>query len=190
MKEKRYFCDFWFGPSESFKRVFTIFWMATLIISVVISTAIYCFMSLNYRNELESYSESTYQHLNEIADNIISKEQGINLSAIPEDVAEYEILKKDDRLVFKYSLDNNKGMQFAAPARMELELSEDFEIISSRTNYVSEERYVRDVKLVMIFASFCIGAVSWIVISIVVALGCTIAAFISRANKKKDKILS
>ncbi len=190
MKEKRYFCDFWFGPSEPFKRLFSILWIATLIILVIASVVSYCFMSLNYRNELESYSESTYQHLNEIADNIISKEQGIDLSAIPEDVAEYEILKKDDRIIFKYSLDNNKGMQFAGPARMELELSEDFEIISSQTNYVSEQRYVRDVKLVMAFASFCIGALSWIIIFIAAILGCTIAAFISKANKKKDRIYS
>lgn len=190
MKEKRYFCDFWFGTGESFKRLFTILLLATLIILVIMSAVSYCYMSLNYRNELESYSEITYQHLNEIADNIISKEQGINLAAIPEDVAEYEILKKDGRIVFKYSLDNDKGMQFASPARMELELSEDFEIISSQTNYVSEERYVRDIKLVMAFVSFIIGSVCWIVISIAAILGCTVAAFISRANKKKDKIYS
>lgn len=190
MKEKRYFCDFWFRTGVSLKRLYAIILLVSLIILVVSSAASYGVISLKYRHELDSYSERTYQHLNEIADNIISKEQGINLSAIPEDVAKYEILKKDDGILFKYSLDNNKGMQFASPARMELELSKDFEIISSQTNYVSEQRYVRDVKLVMAFTSFCIGALSWIVIFIAALLGCTIAAFISKANKKKDKIYS
>lgn len=188
MKEKRYFCDIWFGTGESFKRLYTISMVSALIILIVGCVVGYGIISLNYGYELDSYSESTYQHLIEIADNIISKEQGINLSAIPEDVAEYEIVRKGDNITFKYSLDNNKGMQFAAPARIEFELSEDYEIISRQTNYVSEERYVRDIKLVMAFAAFSVGAVSWIVFSISVVIGCTIAAFISRANKKNKNI--
>lgn len=191
MKEKRYFCDIWFGPSKIFK-YFTTMMLLSLTILIAISSVIsYNIILSKFGYELDAYSESTHLHLNEIADNVISKGQGIDLTAIPSDVVQYEIEKEDDgTITFKYSLDNNKGMQFAPSANMTIELSENFEIISKRPTYLSEEEYVRNTKLTMAFVSFAYGAVTIIGVTTISLVGCTIAALISRENKKKDMNLS
>ena len=126
------------------------------LIGVVSGICIYNSYLTKYKNELDSYSESTYQHLNEIADNVIQEGGNINLLALPDDVVKSEINTQDGITIFKFYLDNNSGMEFADSAYMTVKLSNNF-IISKESNYSSEEVYISNIKENMRSRSFDIG---------------------------------
>lgn len=126
------------------------------LIGVVSGICIYNSYLTKYKNELNSYSESTYQHLNEIADNVIQEGGNINLLALPDDVVKSEINTQDGITIFKFYLDNNSGMEFADSAYMTVKLSNNF-IISKESNYSSEEVYISNIKKNMRSRSFDIG---------------------------------
>ena len=126
------------------------------LIGVVSGKGIYNSYLTKYKNELNSYSESTYQHLNEIADNVIQEGGNINLLALPDDVTKFEINTQDGITIFKFYLDNNSGMEFADSAYMTVKLSNNF-IISKESNYSSEEVYISNIKKNMRSRSFDIG---------------------------------
>ena len=126
------------------------------LIGVVSGICIYNSNLPKYKNELDSYSESTYQHLNEIADNVIQEGGNINLLALPDDVTKFEINTQDGITIFKFYLDNNSGMEFADSAYMTVKLSNNF-IISKESNYSSEEVYISNIKKNMWMSSFDIG---------------------------------
>ena len=126
------------------------------LIGVVSGNGIYNSYLTKYKNELDSYSESTYQHLNEIADNVIQEGGNINLLALPDDVTKFEINTQDGITIFKFYLDNNSGMEFADSAYMTVKLSNNF-IISKESNYSSEEVYISNIKKNMRSRSFDIG---------------------------------
>lgn len=126
------------------------------LIGVVSGIDIYNSYLTKYKNELDSYSESTYQHLNEIADNVIQDGGNINLLALPDDVVKSEINTQDGITIFKFYLDNNSGMEFADSAYMTVKLSNNF-IISKESNYSSEEVYISNIKKNMWMSSFDIG---------------------------------
>lgn len=126
------------------------------LIGVVSGISIYNSYLTKYKNELDSYSESTYQHLNEIADNVIQEGGNINLLALPDDVVKSEINTQDGITIFKFYLDNNSGMEFADSAYMTVKLSNNF-IISKESNYSSEEVYISNIKKNMRSRSFDIG---------------------------------
>lgn len=126
------------------------------LIGVVSGIGIYNSYLTKYKNELDSYSESTYQHLNEIADNVIQDGGNINLLALPDDVVKSEINTQDGITIFKFYLDNNSGMEFADSAYMTVKLSNNF-IISKESNYSSEEVYISNIKKNMEMSSFDIG---------------------------------
>ena len=126
------------------------------LIGVVSGICIYNSYLTKYKNELDSYSESTYQHLNEIADNVIQEGGNINLLALPDDVVKSEINTQDGITIFKFYLDNNSGMEFADSAYMTVKLSNNF-IISKESNYSSEEVYISNIKKNMRSRSFDIG---------------------------------
>ena len=126
------------------------------LIGVVSGICIYNSYLTKYKNELNSYSESTYQHLNEIADNVIQEGGNINLLALPDDVVKSEINTQDGITIFKFYLDNNSGMEFADSAYMTVKLSNNF-IISKESNYSSEEVYISNIKENMRSRSFDIG---------------------------------
>ena len=128
----------------------------SLLIGVVSGNGIYNSYLTKYKNELDSYSESTYQHLNEIADNVIQEGGNINLLALPDDVTKFEINTQDGITIFKFYLDNNSGMEFADSAYMTVKLSNNF-IISKESNYSSEEVYISNIKKNMGMSSFDIG---------------------------------
>ena len=128
----------------------------SLLIGVVSGNGIYNSYLTKYKNELDSYSESTYQHLNEIADNVIQEGGNINLLALPDDVTKFEINTQDGITIFKFYLDNNSGMEFADSAYITVKLSNNF-IISKESNYSSEEVYISNIKKNMRSRSFDIG---------------------------------
>lgn len=186
MKEKRYFCDYWFGTGGSVKIPIIIILVSLIVIILVSSLVCYNVLLSKHGNELNSYSESTYQYLDEIADNVIQEGTGIDFLALPDDIVKYEITNQDNGIIFKYYLDNNKGSEFAVSANMTVELSDNFEIISKEPNYTSEEDYVSDIKGDMIWLSFMIGVMIWVGVIIVALIVCTIVAYVSKANKKKN----
>lgn len=152
------------------------------LIGVVSGIGIYNSYLTKYKNELDSYSESTYQHLNEIVDNVIQEGGNINLLALPDDVVKSEINTQDGITIFKFYLDNNSGMEFADSAYMTVKLSNNF-IISKESNYSSEEVYISNIKDNMGMRSFDIGlAVGTCCVIVIVISMCIIGD-----SSKKDR---
>ena len=188
MKEKRYYCDWVLSKpdEESISLIKTRLFIPLIVVAVVSSIIYYNIMMHNHGERLfETYSESAYNYLDEIADNVIEKD-GINVDAIPDDVVKYEITNKDDEIIFEYSIDNNKGKKFATSASMTVTLSKNFEILSKKPNYSSKEEYVQRHKMafyifVPMFGGLIAGGIgfaSFILMAITIP--------ISMVHKKKD----
>ena len=188
MKEKRYYCD-WILSSrydEKFNRLFSKVVLISIIVVTAVSSLIYYnIMMHNYGENLESYSESAYKYLDEIADNVIG-EIGINVAAIPEDVIEYKITYKDGKIIFKYTLDNNKGKKFTSPATMTVTLSKDFEVISKKPNFSSKEKYLKIHKIHFYICIVVFGFLTWVVMAVASLIMMVVAIPISTKHKKKD----
>lgn len=187
MKEKRYYCDWALSSSdEKINRLITKVLLISLVVVTAISSLIYYnIMMHNHGEDLEAYSESAYKYLDEIADNVIGKE-GINVAAIPEDVVEYEITYKDGEIIFKYSLDNNKGKKFATSASMTVTLSKDFEVLSKEPNFSSKEEYAKSHKIGFYFFIPIFGSLTWAVMAVASCIVMGVAIPISMVHKKKD----
>lgn len=184
MKEKRYYCDWALSKStkKSDRLVIKVLFISLAVVTVVSSVIYYNIIMHNHSEDLEAYSESAYEYLDEIAYNVISKD-GINVSAIPKDVVEYEITYKDGEIIFKYSLDNNKGKDWATSASMTVTLSKDFEILSKEPNFSSKEEYVKIHKIFIYILVPLFGALTWATISLVVVV---VALPISMIHKKMN----
>lgn len=187
MKEKRYFCDFVFGtPDKKTMRITTLIIFLSLLVIIPIAIFYYNAYTSKHEYALNSYSASAYEYLEEIANNVITEEVGINLLAIPNDVVKYEISHEDNEIIFKYYLDNNKDIEFAPSATMTIKLSNNFNIISKEPNYSSEEEYVKSVKSSITFLSVGYGFISWVVIWIILLIVMLIGGFVSQARKYKN----
>ncbi len=187
MKEKRYYCDWALSSSdEKNNRLVSKLWLISLVVVTAISSLIYYnVMMHNYGEGLEAYSESAYKYLDEIADNVIGK-YGINLAEIPEDVVEYEITYKDGEIVFKYSLDNNKGKGWATSASMTVKLSKDFEVLSKEPNFSSKEEYAKSHKIGFYIVIPILGVLTWCAMAAVCCIVMAVAVPISMVHKKND----
>lgn len=151
MKEKRYFYDWLYEPRNAKERVWT---CLTLLITLLIGSIIfYNIRMYKHGEEVEAYSETAYQYLDEVATKVIHKNKGIDEAAIPKDVVAYEITKENDEITFEYYLDNNKGKDWATSASMTILLSEDFEVVKKEPNYSSREEYVEKHKGILISMS-------------------------------------
>ena len=154
----------------------------SLLIGVVSGNGIYNSYLTKYKNELDSYSESTYQHLNEIADNVIQEGGNINLLALPDDVVKSEINTQDGITIFKFYLDNNSGMEFADSAYMTVKLSNNF-IISKESNYSSEEVYISNIKENMGMSSIDFGIANGTCYAIAILI---ITCIVDSSKKDRD----
>lgn len=154
----------------------------SLLIGVVSGNGIYNSYLTKYKNELDSYSESTYQHLNEIADNVIQEGGNINLLALPDDVVKSEINTQDGITIFKFYLDNNSGMEFADSAYMTVKLSNNF-IISKESNYSSEEVYISNIKENMEMSSVDFGIANGTCYAIAILI---ITCIVDSSKKDRD----
>lgn len=156
MKEKRYFNG---------KAILPIIYV---IVCVFISSLIsYITLSAKYENELNSYSEDTYHYLSEIADKVVQEKIGINLLALPDNVARCTITTDTENGIveFEYYLDNSKGMRFAEPSSMKVLMSkETLKVISKIPNCSSKEDYVQKVRLKIACVSVSIGIISTILV--------------------------
>lgn len=187
MKEKRYYCDWALSTyDEKSNRLISKVLLISLIVVTAISSLIYYNIIMhNYGDNLEAYSESAYKYLDEIADNVIG-ETGINVAEIPEDVVEYEITYKDGKIIFKYSLDNNKGKKFATSASMTVTLSKNLEVLSKEPNLSSKENYVKSHKIGFYIGIPLLGVVTWCVMAVASCIVMVVAIPISIVHKNKD----
>lgn len=192
MKEKRYYCDWALSSSKEkdnslISKVLTISFIdvTVIVVTVVIGLIYYNIMMHNHSKDLEAYSESAYKYLDEIADNVIG-ETGINVAAIPEDVVEYEITYKDGEIIFKYSIDNNRGKLFATSASMTVTLSKDFEILSKKPNFSSKEEYVKYSKTGFFISTCLFALVASSLIGVAISAVMLVALSISKIHKKMD----
>ena len=184
MKEKRYFCDLcedWrdrIDEISSLKKVlFFILYLSCFLLVSVIG----CIQK--YGQGINTYSVEEYERLDEIADNVIKKGVGIDLSALPDDVVSHEKTIKDDEIIFEYCLDNNEGMAFAQPASMTIIFSKDFKIISRHPNFSSEEQYTAIVKILIVaFAMMLGGFMALVPIALIFIVG-GIGFLISKKHK-------
>jgi hypothetical protein len=192
MGEKRYFCDWVNEPADVKYNCFIdepllkFLTIVSVIVGVVGSVIGQYIFKQGYTENLETYYESTYKYLDEIADNVISKD-GINVSAIPENVIEYEITYEDNKITFEYSLDSNKEEFFGLPASMTVSLSKDFEILSKKPTYSSKEKYIKESKFSLsIFFPIILGFGTFIWLTILSTIAMFIAFPISKMHKKMD----
>ena len=192
MKEKRYFCDW--GSRRSIKGIesVTFILLGYLIVLIAISI-IFGFihdhiMTRNQsEDDLEANFESAYEYLDEIADNVIGKD-GINVGAIPKDVAEYEITYKDDKIIFKYSLDNNieYGIFSSFSPSMTITLSKDFEVLSKKPDYSSKEEFVKYHKIAVCAFSAAYGLIIWFTTLFAYIITMLVTNAISKKHKERD----
>ena len=185
-KEKRYFCDFFFEEIPSRKNLFLgliLSFLIPLIVGIIFSYNIFL---TKYDNELTSYSENVYAYLDEIADKVIKEGVGIDVVALPDEVAKYEIIGENGTTTFNYYLDNNNGMEYAVSANMTIKLADNFTIISKKPNYSSEKEYVRDIKSAILLKSISDVAIGWTCIYMSIFGVCMIVATISVVNKRKN----
>ena len=108
MKRKRYFCE-WFGDVGY--SIFGVEFGIAMVVLAISSLIYYHVLIPKYVEEIEAYPKETYEYLADIADTVIGKD-GINVSAIPTDVVSYEIICKDDKITFTYTVDNNKESKY------------------------------------------------------------------------------
>ncbi len=181
MKEKRYFCDCALSYiNQKSNRLVTKVVFIFIFVTIVSSLIYYNIIS----EDFEAYSENAYEYLNEIADNVIEKD-GINLSMMPEDVVEYKITYKDDKIIFQYSLGNNKEKIFVS-ASMKVTLSKNFEILSKGPTYSSKEEYLKSQKIGLCLFIFAFGLLTGIIMIVAIGIFMGIAILISIIYKKKD----
>ena len=190
MKEKRYFCDVWYGPAKKGEKISFVIVVALLGVILIGSFVNYRMLLSKHENELNSYSTSAYQYIDEIANEVIQEGEGIDLISLPDDIVKYEVTRENKEIIFKYYLDNNKGMEFAESANMTVKLSDEFEIISKVPNYSSEEDYISHIKSDMRFLAILGSFILCVILMIVWMIVASIVAHISKVNKNKEKNLS
>lgn len=190
MKEKRYFCDWFFCTAEDNKEnkalnslFVKIVSVSIIVIEVVLSIIAYNIIFYKHHEELETYPESDYKYLDEVAEGFI--DAGFDISTIPEDV-KYDIYKKEDDIIIQYCLDNNEEKEFTTPASITITLSDKGEILSKEPKHSSKEEYIRAHKLEVVLLSTLYGFLANFIIVVVFMTCCVIAGMISKSHKNRD----
>ena len=115
MKEKRYYCDWALNScnKKSYHVIKKVVLVSFVLVTAVSSLIYYNIIMNNHGENLEAYSESDYEYLDEIANNVIGKDE-INVAAIPEDV---EILNKEPNFSSKeeYAKSHKIGFYIFVP---------------------------------------------------------------------------
>ena len=193
MKEKRYFCDFWEKKSNTMQIIATLF---IILVGIIVTLISYNVLVNKYEYEFDSYSEEDYEYLEKIAKNVVKDGESINLSAsaIPEDVAYYEITANNNEIILKLGLENNKDKVFAPSAYITIKISNKFDIISKKTNFSSKQEYVRYIKREIVGTSTSSGFMAFIVVAFIITifdiLGSTISDKSKSHKKEAEKKLS
>ena len=185
MKERRYFCDYWYD--RTITKILKMIIIPLILIGIVGDIIGYYVIKCDYEYEFKAYSEEQYVYLADVANNVIEER---NLSAIPEDVAKYEITKENNEIILKFYLDNNKDAEFAKSANMTVRLSKDFNIISMEPNFSLEEEYVNSIKMRIITYVGTMIFFLVIIIGFLLFIISMICVVISKKHKEKKVNLS
>lgn len=89
-------------------------------------------------------------------------------------------------IIFKYSLDNNKGKEWATSASMTVTLSKDFEVLSKEPNFSSKEEYAISHKISCYIFIPIFGAFTWCAMAVASLIVMVVAIPISMVHKKMD----
>ena len=186
MKEKRYYCDWYLSNRRNGYKICFICTMLITITSVVGGWIFYRNLMYHYGDALEAYSESDYEYLEKIPDRVIGKD-GIHEVVIPDDIVIDDINYQNDKIIVKYSLDNNKGNKYVTSASITVTLSKDFKVLDQKRNYSSKEEYVQKCEMLFWDSTFAFGLLIWIVMCIV-CCGIVVVAFpISKMHKQRNE---
>ena len=184
MKKKRYFCDL-----EEQKSIIVILFIT--LVGIIVAFISYNVLTNKFESESDSYSEEDYEYLEKIAKNVVKDGESINLSAsaIPEDVAYYEITANKNEIILKLGLENNKDKVYAPSAYITIKISNKFDIISTKTNFSSKQEYVWYIKRDIVLMSIACGLSAFFIVIFIAIIGSTISDK-SKSHKKKAKNLS
>ena len=195
MKEKRYFYDVMMDNEEPTKKQKVLRHLATLILFFVV-LPITCIVSYNitmyrYSHELNGYSSSKFERLEEIANIVIKEGANFDLAAIPKDVSSYDITYANGQIIFNYYLINSEEFKFAPSISMTITLSEDLKILEKTSVYEFEKTYIEQTKFTMCILSILNTLIIIIPILILFLVIMFVFITISYFHKKRDqKILS
>lgn len=129
MEEERY--------NYNFEKLGVVFGIFFIVLTPIISLIYYnIFVDVCDKNSRATY-ESTYEYLDKIANNVIEKD-GINIDAISKEGVKYKITHKDGKIIFNYSIDNDKQSAFTNGS-MTVILSEDFQILNKKADISLKE---------------------------------------------------
>ena len=180
MKEKRYFCD------SKLCNIKT--WLLFIGLVSLISISIGITQEYEkYKHLLNAYSEEVYSDLVEIQNNVIEKNVGINLSAIPENVINYEIIYENDEIIFTYYIEENNEIEYKPQLRNTVTLSKDFDILSEESLYSSKQKYVDYIKFNLLANSLATIVCPVILLDCFLCLVC-IAAYAMSKRHKEDNL--
>lgn len=187
MKEKRYFYDFVAAPLYTRQIVLLLIVPFTVvaIIASIIGNISYHLIMNKYSYELDTYSETTNEYLEEIANEVIKEGSSFNLSAMPKDVADYNVTFDGNHIEFNYVLKND--LTYAPSAHMVMTLSKDFRILQQSFSYNSEKQYKEmtetniSEKSSTIFTLSFAGLLACYMISFIIAME------VSEHHKKRDE---
>ena len=93
------------------------------------------------QDEIESYSPDTYEYLLNAANNIFKEDKVINLNAKPENIRIEVLEKREDKYICELLLDEEMANQYYPIATITVELSENLEILSTKSDYSSKEEF-------------------------------------------------
>ena len=153
--------------------------LLVVIVGVIAGKISYKNLLEENRLALNSYSKKAYDYLNEIAENIIVKGEGIAATELPPEVTEWNILYDGEKFSLIYCLNNNEGIKYAESARMEITFSKEGEILFRNSNFATEEKYVKNVKRKILSEAILNG----FCVAVIVA----IPIFIKEINYKNQK---
>ena len=95
------------------------------------------------QDEIESYSPDTYEYLLDAVNNIFKDEKVIDLSAKPENVIVKVLEKNRDKYICELELDEEKANKYYPNVTINVELSENLEVLSTKSDYSSKEEFAQ-----------------------------------------------
>lgn len=133
-------------------------WFLTLVITLVMILAVisppliaqivwYNNTMNEMKEEMESYSPYTYEYLLGAISSIFKENENIiDINSKPEDIQIKILEKQDDKFICELRLNNEETNKYYPVASIYVELSNDFKILSTTSNYSSQEEFVEAFK--------------------------------------------
>jgi len=151
--------------------------IALIIVSCIIS---YNICNNKFLKEISQYSESDYEYLVTLADNICDEDnKSINTSNIPDNVQITDIIYSNEQISFKCILDKN--FIFAVNPQVFVTISNNFDDV--KITYPSKE--IATNNFITILLSICFGLLTVLIPMILIFLPLYIISIISSFRKER-----